>query len=117
MSLAFTNARIFTGTETIEGKVLIVRGNKIDSITAPFSIPTECEIIDCGGNYLSAGFIDLQIRRRISFPPIRHLKLWLPYHSPYGNNRFLTRSRLIDGNFRQVTRLRLRIRIRHFGQP
>jgi len=61
MSLAFTNARIFTGTETIEGKVLIVRGNKIDSITEPFSIPTECEIIDCGGNYLSAGFIDLQI--------------------------------------------------------
>ena len=61
MSLAFTNARIFTVTETIEGKVLIVRGNKIDSITEPFSIPTECEIIDCGGNYLSAGFIDLQI--------------------------------------------------------
>jgi len=63
MSLAFTNARIFTGTETIEGKVLIVRGNKIDSITEPFSIPTECEIIDCGGN---------------SFPPIRRLKPWLP---------------------------------------
>lgn len=61
MPLAFTNARIFTGAETTDGKALIVRGNIIDSITDPYNIPSGCEIIDCGGNYLCAGFIDLQI--------------------------------------------------------
>ena len=61
MLLAFTNARIFTGTETINGKALIVRDNKIDSLTELSHIPSGCEIIDCDGNYLTAGFIDLQI--------------------------------------------------------
>jgi len=61
MPLAFTNARIFTGTATVDGKALIVRDGRIDSITEPLLIPSGCEIIDCGGNYLTAGFIDLQI--------------------------------------------------------
>lgn len=61
MPLAFTNARIFTGTETLYGRALIVRDNRIDSITEALRIPSGCEIIDCGGNYLTAGFIDLQI--------------------------------------------------------
>ncbi|MFZ2341217.1 MAG: N-acetylglucosamine-6-phosphate deacetylase [Bacteroidales bacterium] len=61
MPLAFTNARIFTGTETIDGKVLIVRDDRIDAIIEPSHIPSGCKIIDCGGNHLTAGFIDLQI--------------------------------------------------------
>ena len=45
----------------LEGKTLIIRDNRIEAIndTGPASPGTE--VIDCGGNYLSAGLIDLQI--------------------------------------------------------
>jgi len=61
MLLALTNARIFTGAETVEGKALLVRNGIIDSMISPRDIPSGYEIIDCGGNHLCSGFIDLQI--------------------------------------------------------
>jgi len=61
MPFAFTNATIFTGAETIEGKALLVRDGIIDSIISSRDIPSGCEIVDCGGHYLCSGFIDLQI--------------------------------------------------------
>jgi N-acetylglucosamine-6-phosphate deacetylase len=61
MKTALTNAKIFTGTETITGKALLIKDRKIEGIADPGSIPLDYEIIDCNGNYLSAGLIDLQI--------------------------------------------------------
>jgi N-acetylglucosamine-6-phosphate deacetylase len=61
MKTALTNAKIFTGAETITGKALLIKDKKIEKLTDPGSIPIDYEIIDCDGNYLSPGLIDLQI--------------------------------------------------------
>jgi len=61
MKKALINAKIFTGTETITDKALLIKDKKIERIIDPGSIPIDYEIIDCDGNYLSPGFIDLQI--------------------------------------------------------
>ena len=61
MLTALTNATIFTGTETLTGKVLLIRDDRIESLIDPELIPEGTEIFDCGGSLLSAGLIDLQI--------------------------------------------------------
>lgn len=61
MYTAFTNATIFTGSEKIAGKALLILNDRIESIIDPASIPEGTEIFDCEGNFLSAGLIDLQI--------------------------------------------------------
>jgi N-acetylglucosamine-6-phosphate deacetylase len=57
----FRNGRFFTGTELIDDKVLIAEGNWIAGFTGMESAPSGAEIIDCGGNLVTAGLIDLQI--------------------------------------------------------
>lgn len=61
MTTALTNVNIFTGSETLTGKVLLLKNGRIEAITTVESIPEDAEVIDCGGNYISAGLIDLQI--------------------------------------------------------
>jgi N-acetylglucosamine-6-phosphate deacetylase len=61
MIRALTNATIFTGSEKITGKALLIRNDRIESIIDPATIPGDTEIFDCGGSFLSAGLIDLQI--------------------------------------------------------
>jgi N-acetylglucosamine-6-phosphate deacetylase len=57
----FRNGRFFTGTELIDDKVLIAEGNRIAGFTGMDAAPSGAEIIDCGGNLVTAGLIDLQI--------------------------------------------------------
>jgi N-acetylglucosamine-6-phosphate deacetylase len=61
MLTAFTNATIFTGIETISGKSLLIRDDRIESIIDPATVPEDAKTIDCKGSFISAGLIDLQI--------------------------------------------------------
>jgi len=61
MYKALTNATIFTGSEKITGKSLLLKDDRIESIIDRASIPQGAEIIECRNNFISAGLIDLQI--------------------------------------------------------
>lgn len=61
MYKAFINATIFTGSETLTGKALLLKNDRIEGIIDPASVSKDAEIIDCGGSFLSSGLIDLQI--------------------------------------------------------
>jgi N-acetylglucosamine-6-phosphate deacetylase len=61
MYTALTNATIFTGTETITGKALLIKNDRIEGLIDPSSIPEAAEIFDCEGYFISPGLIDLQI--------------------------------------------------------
>ncbi len=61
MLTAFINATIFTGSETISGKSLLIRNDRIESIIDPSVVPEDAKIIDCSDRFISAGLIDLQI--------------------------------------------------------
>ncbi|MBE0666223.1 MAG: N-acetylglucosamine-6-phosphate deacetylase, partial [Bacteroidales bacterium] len=61
MVAAFTNAIIYTGTEVVTGKALLVEDEKISGIIDRELIPSGTRIIDCGGDCIAPGLIDLQI--------------------------------------------------------
>ncbi len=61
MKKALTNVTIFTGNEMLKGKAILIRSGKIEGIIDNGSVPADYEIIDCKGNYLSPGLIDLHI--------------------------------------------------------
>jgi len=61
MLTAFINATIFSGSEIISGKALVAENDKIVAITDPSALPSYVKNIDCGGNYIAPGLIDLQI--------------------------------------------------------
>ncbi len=61
MLKALTNAIIFTGNEKITGKAIFIKDGKTDSIVDNDNITSDVTVIDCKGNYLAPGLIDLQI--------------------------------------------------------
>jgi N-acetylglucosamine-6-phosphate deacetylase len=61
MFTAFTNATIFTGSEILTGKTILIRDKIIEAIADSASVPKDAEIIDCRGNFISSGLIDLQV--------------------------------------------------------
>jgi len=61
MLSALTNASIFTGNNIVTNKAIIFKDDKIISITDEASLSPDIRIIDCGGNFISPGLIDLQI--------------------------------------------------------
>ncbi len=61
MVTAFINGLIVTGEATIDGSALIIDGKRISAITDPGSLPPGSRIIDCQGNFIAPGLIDLQI--------------------------------------------------------
>lgn len=61
MLRAFVNAVVYTGSEIVTGKAVITDGNRIKKLVDKASVPADAEVIDCGGNNLAPGLIDLQI--------------------------------------------------------
>lgn len=61
MLKALVNATIYTGSEKITGKALIINDDIIESLTDNESVPDGAVRIDCKNNFLAPGLIDLQI--------------------------------------------------------
>ena len=61
MYKVLTNGTIYTGDNCITGKSIVISDDHIEAIVANRSVPKNAEIIDCHGNNISPGFIDLQI--------------------------------------------------------
>lgn len=61
MVTAFVNGLIVTGEGTIDGSAIIIDGKRISAITDPGSLPSGIRVIDCKGNFIAPGLIDLQI--------------------------------------------------------
>ena len=49
------------GRQKIAGKALVIENGKIKEIVEKEKIPTHAEVIDCQGNFIAPGLIDLQI--------------------------------------------------------
>jgi N-acetylglucosamine-6-phosphate deacetylase len=58
---ALNNGVIFTGSETLEGKAILIDDGRITAIISSSELPKSIEIIDLQGDIVSAGFIDLQL--------------------------------------------------------
>lgn len=56
---AFINANIFDGDKFLQKKVLVIDKEKISSVAD--AVPDGAEAVDCGGDTLAPGMIDLQI--------------------------------------------------------
>lgn len=60
-SFAITNARVFDGTEFLDGKAVIVRHGKIDAVCDADALPVDIDVIDAKGQILAPGLIDVQV--------------------------------------------------------
>ena len=58
---ALKNGKIFTSEELIEGKILLIEGNKIGNIITEEFLDNECQVFDLEGLNLAPSFIDIQI--------------------------------------------------------
>lgn len=61
MITALKNGLIFTGSQFVHGKALLLGANKITALLNEKDIPPGAEVIDCQNGYVSPGLIDLQI--------------------------------------------------------
>ncbi len=91
---AYTNARIFTGTEIIENQCVIVENNVITALIERQNIPTDAERIDLQGHLLAPAFIDIQIYGGNGhlfgeFPSVEALKAAYEYCLAGGATHFL----------------------------
>lgn len=61
MCTALINATLFTGSEKIENKVLLIKDGLIDSIVNDGEVPAGSKTVDLKGLNIAPGLIDLQI--------------------------------------------------------
>jgi N-acetylglucosamine-6-phosphate deacetylase len=61
MIKAFINATVYTGSEKLTGKAVLINGDRIEALVDDKSIPEDATIINCDNRCLAAGLIDLQI--------------------------------------------------------
>ncbi len=61
MNTAFIPREIFTGTEIVSGKAVLVRDGKIVQLVDDSAIPASYRRVTLGGYMLAPAFIDLQI--------------------------------------------------------
>ncbi|QQT27411.1 N-acetylglucosamine-6-phosphate deacetylase [Sphingobacterium spiritivorum] len=55
------NGRIFTGTEILSDRIIVLENDKVSSIIPSEQLPAGAKVIDAKGGLVSAGLIDLQI--------------------------------------------------------
>jgi len=60
-SFAIANARIFDGTEFLDGKAVVIRDGKIDAICPDNALPDGIDVVDGKGQVLAPGLIDVQV--------------------------------------------------------
>ena len=60
-AFAITNARIFDGTDFLDGKSVIVRDGNVDKIVDAAALPADVTVIDGNGQILAPGLIDVQV--------------------------------------------------------
>ncbi len=58
---AIVNGRVFNGEDFIENKAILIEGRRIVDIVEEVLLDSEVERIDAEGNYITPGFIDLQL--------------------------------------------------------
>lgn len=58
---SLVNGLIVTGGDILRGKAVLVDGSKIIDVVEKSALPQDVEQIDLKGNYLSPGFIDVQV--------------------------------------------------------
>jgi N-acetylglucosamine-6-phosphate deacetylase len=61
MYKALIGGTIFTGTEILSGKTLLLNDDLIEGIITARDIPADCEKLDLTGQFIAPGLIDLQI--------------------------------------------------------
>lgn len=61
MSVALINATLFTGTEKLENKALLIKDGMISSIVNNTEVPEQYQTVDLTGLNVAPGLIDLQI--------------------------------------------------------
>lgn len=61
MSLAFYNARIFTGEQLLQQQALLIEQGRIAGIIPQSSIPPQYKLVDLQGQLLAPALIDLQL--------------------------------------------------------
>ena len=61
MVFALTGARVFDGTDMLDGMTVIVDGSVIADVLPASSLPHYIEVQDLKGGILSGGFIDVQV--------------------------------------------------------
>ncbi len=61
MITALTNATLFTGTEEIRDKAVLIEDGSIKAMIDPAAIPPQAMLRDYSGHYIAPGLIDLQI--------------------------------------------------------
>ena len=91
---AYTNGRIFTGTEILENQCVITDNEKIIGLVELQNVPTEAERIDLKGHLLAPAFIDIQIYGGNGhlfgeFPSVEALKATYVYCFAGGATHFL----------------------------
>ena len=61
MPVLFTNAKVLLADRELAGESILVEGDRIVAVLGPHEPkPTEgVEVIDCGGDFLAAGFVEL----------------------------------------------------------
>ena len=60
-SFAIANARIFDGTEFLDGMAVVIRDGKIDAICPDSALPDGIDVVDGKGQVLAPGLIDVQV--------------------------------------------------------
>ncbi len=61
MITALTNATLFTGTEEIRDKAVLIENGSIKAMIDPSAIPQQAVVRDYSGHYIAPGLLDLQI--------------------------------------------------------
>lgn len=59
--IALTNCRLFLEGSFTADKVVLIREGIIEEVLQKDSLPEKARVIDCAGNYVTPGLIDLQI--------------------------------------------------------